>query len=59
METKTSVTYAYPPQPQVLTQQTEQQTQVVSVRGSSTCGAEKSIGLGVAEIILRILCLVS
>ena len=55
METKTSVTYAYPPQPQVLTQP----TQVVSVRGSSTCGAEKSIGLGVAEIILRILCLVS
>jgi len=55
METKTTVTYAYPPQHQIVTPQ----TQVVSVRELSTYGTEKSVALGAAEIILRIICLVS
>ena len=34
------------------------QTQVVSVK-HPTYGAEKSVGMGVAEIVLRVICLVS
>ena len=72
METNTTVTYVYPPQPQVYPPQPQVypevyppqpqpvpvQTQVVSVR-QSTYGAEKSVGLGAAEIVLRVICLVS
>ena len=50
----TTVMYTYQPQPQVL----PVQTQVISVR-QSAYNTEKSVGLGVAEIILRIICLVS
>ena len=61
METNTTASttmmYTYQPQPQVLTPMPVQ-TQVISVR-QSTYATEKSVGLGVAEIILRIICLVS
>ena len=43
---------AQPPQPALV------HTRVVSMEGS-TYGAEKSVGLGVAEIILRVICMVS
>ena len=56
METNTSQMYVYPPQPEVVMPPV--QTQVVSVR-QSTYGAEKSVGLGAAEIVLRVICLVS
>ena len=54
METNTTVTYVFPAQPQPV----PVQTKVVSVR-QSTYGAEKSVGLGAAEIVLRVICLVS
>ena len=55
----TTVMHTYPTQPQVLTtMQMPLQRQVISVR-QSTYATEKSVGLGVAEIILRIICLVS
>ena len=67
MQTNTTNTYVYPPaQPQPNTyvyppaqpQPVPVQTKVVSMSGP-TYGAEKSVGLGVAEIILRVICLVS
>ena len=57
-QTNTSVTYVYPPQPEVIMPAMPVQTQVVSVK-HSTYGAEKSVGMGVAEIVLRVICLVS
>ena len=48
---QTNVTYVYPPaQPQPV----PVQTKVVSMP-EPTYGAEKSVGLGVAEIILRVI----
>ena len=64
METNTTVTYITPPQPQVVVQPYEVavpfpvQTQVITVR-QNTYGAEKSVALGVSEIIMRVICAVS
>ena len=59
-QTNTSVTYVYPPQPNVIMPAMPVQTQVVSVKHPTyTYGAEKSVGMGVAEIVLRVICLVS
>lgn len=62
METNTTITYVYPPQPQVVVQPQVvthvPATQFVSGR-SDTRGIEKSVGLGVSEIILRVICSVS
>ena len=64
METKSTITYVIPSQPQVVVQPYEVamiapvQTQVITVR-HNTYGVEKSVGLGVTEIILRVICLVS
>ena len=65
METNKTIAYMPPPpppthvvvQPHVVTT-VPVQTQVVTVR-RSTYGAEKSVGLGVTEIILRVICVVS
>lgn len=56
METNTAVTYVLPQQPQVVTPVVPVQTQVITVTQSSY-GVEKSVGLGVTEIILRVICL--
>ena len=63
METNTTITYMPPPPPHMIVQPhvvtpVPVQTQVVTVR-ERTYGAEKSVGLGVTEIILRVICLVS
>ena len=62
MDTNTTITYMPPPYPHMIVQPhvvtpVPVQTQVVTVR--QTYGAEKSVGLGVTETILRVMCLVS
>ena len=67
MKTNATITYAMPPraQPQVVVQSYEVampapvQTQVANAVRENTYGVEKSVGLGVTEIILRVICLVS
>ena len=64
MDTNATIAYVMPPQPQVVVHSHEVaipapvQTQVTTVRENSY-GVEKSVGLGVTEIILRVICLVS
>ena len=61
METNVTVMHVYPPaQAQVAeTPVPVAESQVVTPAKESTYGVEKSVGLGVAEIVLRVLCLVS
>lgn len=59
--TATTVTYIQQPPPQYVVQPQVftpvPVAQVITVR-QNTYGVEKSVGLGVAEIILRVICLV-